>query len=138
MRIELTDVPLTEAEAGLVCVGLFEDEEPPPLPAGAPGATEARGSRKATALVYPGAPERALVVGLGKRAEFDPEAARVAAAVSVREAGRHKATEIAWLAPDEGEAEAIAAALVEGAVLAAYRFDRFKSAPAEEIGRAHV
>ena len=47
-------------------------------------AGEARPAYKRTALLRPGATERVLVVGLGPRAEFDAERARVAAAIASR------------------------------------------------------
>jgi leucyl aminopeptidase len=85
--------------------------------------------RKLTA-VYPDRPPRAVVVGLGSREDFEPERARVAAALATREAASHEARAVAWAVPQDGGA-ATAAALVEGTILAAYRFDRYK-APAED------
>ncbi|HEX6116693.1 MAG TPA: leucyl aminopeptidase, partial [Solirubrobacterales bacterium] len=55
-----------------------------------------------------------------------------AAALAVRQARRVEAASIAWALPDEGEAPAVATALVEGSVLGAYRFDRFRSAEEDE------
>jgi leucyl aminopeptidase len=67
------------------------------------------------------------VVGLGKRDEIDAEKLRVAAARAAKEAARLEATSLAWALPESDDAEAAVTALVTGAVLAAYRFDRFKS-----------
>jgi leucyl aminopeptidase len=63
----------------------------------------------------------------------------VAAALAARHAGRVGATSIAWqaLSPDDGGA--LAAALVEGTILAGYRFDRFRgSEPEGEERRSEV
>ena len=68
-----------------------------------------------------------LVVGLGKRDELDAERLRVAAALAAKEAARLEARSLAWALPESDDAEAAAAALVTGTILAAYRFDRFKS-----------
>ncbi len=68
-----------------------------------------------------------LVVGLGARDEFDPERARVAAALASREAAALEASTLAWVPPAGGDADDVAAALVEGTELASYRFDRYKA-----------
>jgi leucyl aminopeptidase len=127
MKIQVTDKSAQEAGADLVCVGMFEDEELPAPFADASGAADARGGFKKTAVLHPGSPERLLVAGLGKREDFTPERARVAAALAVRQAQRVEADSVAWAVPDQGEPTAIATALVDGTVLGAYRFDRFRS-----------
>src|SRR5207248_7385418 len=78
-------------------------------------------------LLHPEAPRRALVVGLGDREDFEPERARVAGAIATRTAGSMDAGSLALALPDSGDPKAAAAALVEGAILASYRFDRYKS-----------
>jgi leucyl aminopeptidase len=106
---------------------MFEDE---PLPAeleGAPGADDARGDLKKLAILRPQRPARALVVGLGKREDFDEERVRVAAAVAAHAAAQLELTSIAWVPPAAGKAEGVAGALVTGTILGAYRFDRFRS-----------
>jgi leucyl aminopeptidase len=80
--------------------------------------------------VYPDRPPRAVVVGLGSRDDFEPERARVAAALAAREAATHEARTLAWAVPQDG-APSTAAALVEGTILGGYRFDRYKP-PAED------
>jgi leucyl aminopeptidase len=132
MRVEVTDTPLREADAGLSCVGLFEGEELPGELAEVAGAGDAKAGYKKLTLLRPERPERVLVVGLGSRDEFEPERARVAAALACREAANLGATTIAWVPPDGVEADATVAAIVDGTVLGAYRFDRFK--PAETGG----
>ncbi|MGH2984425.1 MAG: leucyl aminopeptidase [Solirubrobacterales bacterium] len=127
MRVEVTDKPLAEVEADLLAVTLFEDEELPEPLAGAPGAEDAKGGYRKTALLHPETPGRALVVGLGDRDEFEPERARVAAALAAKQASSLQAGSLALAAPESDEGKVVAAALVEGAILASYRFDRFKS-----------
>src|ERR671910_2581603 len=126
MRVEVTDTPLREADAGLSCVGLFEGEELPGEMAEVAGAGDAKPEYKKLTLLRPERPERVLVVGLGSRDEFEPERARVAAGLACREAANLGATTIAWVLPD-GREDPTVAALVDGTVLGAYRFDRFKS-----------
>jgi leucyl aminopeptidase len=70
---------------------------------------------------------RVVVVGLGKRAETTPETVRRAAAAAVRRArdlgARAVATEVLG---DRLPARARAQAVVEGAILGTYTFDRYK------------
>jgi leucyl aminopeptidase len=127
VRVEVTNTPLAEVEADLVAVMLFEGEELPEPLAGAPGAEDVKGGYRKTALLHPEAPGRVLVVGLGDRDEFDPERARVAAALAAKQASSLEAGSLALAAPEYDEGSVVAAALVEGAILASYRFDRFKS-----------
>jgi leucyl aminopeptidase len=68
-----------------------------------------------------------VVVGLGSRDDFEPERARVGAALATREAVSHEARTVAWAVPEAPERTAVAAALVEGTILAAYRFDRYRT-----------
>jgi leucyl aminopeptidase len=127
VQITVKDVELGEAGADLLVVGLFDGEALPEPLRDAAGATDAKGSYKKLSLLHPKQPARALVVGLGKRDELEPERARVAAALAAQEAARLEATSIAWAVPSEGDGEALAAALVEGTILGDYRFDRFLS-----------
>src|SRR6476619_6614170 len=75
----------------------------------------------------PGTPRRALVVGLGARDDLTPERARVAAAIAARTATSMDAASLALSGPSGDDPAAVATAMVEGAILASYRFDRFKS-----------
>ena len=69
---------------------------------------------------------RWLLVGLGARDGLDAEGARVAAAVAEGRARELGARTLCWELPHHVD-DAFAAGLVEGTVLAGYRFDRFKS-----------
>jgi leucyl aminopeptidase len=138
VQVEVREIGAIEADAEAVVWGMFEGDRPPAELAGAAGAEDARGTLKSLTTVRPERPARALVVGLGKRQEFDPERARVAAAVVAREAMQRELTSIAWVPPEEGEPEAIVEALVTGTILGSYRFGRFRHEAAEEQPKAEL
>ena len=127
MKVQVADKPIAEADAGLVALGLFEGDELPSELASAPGADDAKGGYRKTALLHPGAPSHLLVIGLGGHDDFEPERARVAAAIAAKRARSLDLTSLAVAVPEQGEPQAIAEALVEGAILASYHFDRFKT-----------
>jgi leucyl aminopeptidase len=128
VNVEVTTQPLEEAPTDLHVLLLSDGEELPSQFAEAPGAVDVKTAFKKVALVRPGSPERLLVIGLGKPDDVDPERLRVAAAIAVKQAGRFDATSVAFGLPGSGPGpEQATAALVEGAVLASYRFDRFRS-----------
>jgi leucyl aminopeptidase len=132
LRVQVTDTPLPEVDADLLAVLVFEGDELPPPLAGAPGSDDVKGGYRKTTLVHPDAPKRALVVGLGDRDEFEPERARVAGAIAARNASSLEAHSLALTGPEAADPRAVATAMVEGAILASYRFDRFKSMKDDE------
>jgi leucyl aminopeptidase len=127
MRVDVREAELTEVAADLVAVGLCEGESLPAALAEAPGAADASGAAEKLGLLYPGEPPRVVVAGLGKREDLDAERLRVAAALVAQEAGRRKATSLAWLLPDSVDDTAAAEGIVTGTILGSYRFDSFKS-----------
>ncbi|MGH2965339.1 MAG: leucyl aminopeptidase [Solirubrobacterales bacterium] len=130
MRVEVTGEALGEIGADLEALGLFEGEELPNALRSVAGVGDVRAAFRKLTLLRPGGDRRVLVVGLGKREELGPERLRVAAALSVAEAGRYDASTLAWDLPDgqrKNASASLASALAEGTVLASYRFDRFKS-----------
>jgi leucyl aminopeptidase len=136
MQVSSTTQPGRSTDADTIAVGVFDGEDlPPQAPAELSellASGEARRSFKALALAHAEG-KRWLVVGLGERKDFNPERARVAAA-AVRERARELATRtLCWENPPDGDRE-VAAALAEGTILSDYRFDRHKSAPAEDDG----
>ncbi len=132
LLVEVADKPLSEVGSDFLAVLVFEGDDLPEPLAGAPGSEDAKASYKKAALVHPGAPRRALVVGLGDRGDFTPERARVAAAIAARAAASMDATSLALSGPDGDDPASVATAMVEGAILASYRFDRFKSGSEED------
>jgi leucyl aminopeptidase len=127
-----------DTTADTLCVGLFEDEGAPAGLDDALGGAlakliesgEAKGKLKKTAVLHPGGAigaTRVITVGFGKRDELDGERARIAAAVAFARARDAGAKALAWAVPEKVDQPAIAAALSEGVVLAAYRFDRYKT-----------
>ncbi len=123
-------------DADTVAVGVFAGSE---TLTGAPGevaellaSSEARRAPKSLALTHAQG-KRWLVVGLGEREDFTPERARVAAAVA-RERTKELSTKtLCWQLPDGlGEsAGEVAAALVQGTILADYSFDMHRSKAAD-------
>jgi leucyl aminopeptidase len=136
VEVDLASQAPEEVQTDLLCLGLFEGDELPAPFADAPGAADVRRAYKRTALLRPGATERVLVVGLGRRGEFDAERARVAAAIASRQAASLEARTVAWVLPD-GDA-AVAAALVDGTELATYRFDRYKGTDGDDDPKARI
>ena len=136
MRVEVREIALNASDADVTAVGVFDDEDLPADIADARGADDARGGFKKYALLRPDAPARVLAVGLGKRGEFTPERARVAAAIAASRAASLESQSIAWVVPDASE-PTVAEALVHGTILGSYRFDRFRSdtpdAPAKRL-----
>jgi leucyl aminopeptidase len=138
LRVEVTDKPLAEVDSDLLAVLVFDGDDLPAPLAGAPGSEDVKGAFKKTTLIHPEKPRRALVVGLGDRDEFEPEKARVAGAIAARTAGSMDATSVALTGPDSTDAKALSVAMVEGAILGSYRFDRFKSKNGDEDSGKHL
>ncbi|MHB1845572.1 MAG: leucyl aminopeptidase [Deltaproteobacteria bacterium] len=89
-----------------------------------------RGSPEATLTLHTGGRlrcQRLVLVGLGKRDRFGTEALRHAAAIAVKAAGRCSADSLALTLPGEALVEDEVRAAAEGALLGAYRFDRYRS-----------
>jgi leucyl aminopeptidase len=74
---------------------------------------------------------RWIVVGLGNRDSFDAEAARVTAAVAHGRARELSTSILCWEVPHHVDA-AVVGGLVEGTVLHAYRFERYKPSDPED------
>jgi leucyl aminopeptidase len=132
MHVSATTQAPGESDADTIALGVFDgDGAPQHAPAELSAllsSGEARTAFKSLALAH-ATEKRWLLVGLGKHSEFTPERARVVA-TAVRERARELSTvSLCWQAPRDTPPE-VAAALVEGTILADYRFERHKSAPA--------
>ena len=135
MKVKLKQVELADAGADLLAVGLIEGGELPSEIAAAAGAGSAKSGFRKLSLLRPDGFPPVLVVGLGEGDELDLEKLRVAAALAAKEAERLEARSIYWAFPDGIDSVLAADALVTGTVLAAYRFDRFKSGDRDEPPR---
>jgi leucyl aminopeptidase len=129
-----TDPPLATG-ADTVAVGVFEEEpsrggELGPAVAALLDAGEAGAAFSRVASGHHDG-RRVIVAGLGRRWDFDAERARIAAALVQRRAGELRARTLCWAIPD-GLGDQIVAGLVEGTLLAAYRFRRYRPAAADE------
>jgi leucyl aminopeptidase len=138
MQIAATAQAAGTTDADTIAVGIFDGDAPPP---GSPAqlgelldSGEARRSFKSLALTHADG-KRWLVVGLGARADFTPERARVAATVAHARARETSTRALCWQVPQEtarASAAALAAALVQGTILSDYRFELHKSAAADD------
>jgi leucyl aminopeptidase len=125
-----------ETGADTRVIGLFEGDS---LPDGALRALvesgESRGKPRSLAVTHSEDGRRLIVVGLGKRDEFDSEKARVAAAAAAGRARELSTRSLSWEAPSGA---GVAAALVEGTLLALYEFDRFKSSSSDDADSSNA
>jgi leucyl aminopeptidase len=131
VEIEVIAAGLDEVDADLVALVLADGEELPAALRDAPGAGDARSGFRKLALLHPGRPERLLVAGGGRRDELDLERLRVLGALAAKRAAALEARSLAWVVTG-AEAPERAAALLEGSILAAYRFDRYRSSPDDD------
>jgi leucyl aminopeptidase len=129
MNVQATTESPLSTEADTIVVGVFENED---IAHDVPGAAlqrlldsgEARRAFKRLAVTH-AAGRRWIVAGLGERRAFDAERARVAAALAHGRARELGARTLCWEVPHH-VADPIVAGLVEGTLLHAYRFDRYK------------
>jgi leucyl aminopeptidase len=132
MHVSAIGQQAASSDADTVVIGVFEGGD---TPADAPAALgellasgEARRSFKALGLAHADG-RRWLSVGLGARADFTPERARVAAAIAGERAREFSTRTLCWQTPVEQD-PSIAAALVQGTILGDYSFESHKSSPA--------
>ena len=132
-----TQAPV-QTDADTIAVGLFDGEQPAAGDLGDALTTlladgEARSRYRHLAQTRTGT-QRVIAVGLGARTDLTPERARIAAALAGRRARDLAARSLCWLVPD-GAGEAFAEGLVQGTVLGAYRFDRFRASREDDDER---
>ena len=137
MRVTATtDSPLDTA-ADTIVVGVFDGEDVAHdveggLLGGLLGAGEAKRTFRSLAVTHAEG-RRFVLVGLGERDRFDAARARVAAATVHGRAREVGARTLCWEVPHHVD-DAVVGGLVEGTLLASYRFTRFKSAADEAEG----
>jgi len=123
--VATTDAP-EQAGADTVVLGVFDGEPVPRDLEGAPlqallDSGEAKTAPRKLAHTHADG-RRYILAGLGERASLDAERVRVAAALAAERARELGAHNLGWSAP----ADELAAAAVEGTLLGAYRFDRYR------------
>jgi leucyl aminopeptidase len=145
MEVWATTAAPVESGADTIAVALFDGEAGPGPLETLVASGEARSEYRKVALAHDGEGRRWLGVGLGQRAELEPERLRVAGALAVERAGELGARALCWALPrgdGDGDSDAagapaagrLASALVEGTVLGDYRFDRYKRGEDDEEG----
>src|SRR5262249_47642230 len=111
-------------------VGLFEGESlTEPELQQLVDSGEAKGGLKKLAVTHVDG-KRVIIVGFGKRSDFDGEKARSAAAAAAGRASELGAHSLSWATPSPD----VAGALVEGTLPKLYKFDRFKSRKDDDNG----
>jgi leucyl aminopeptidase len=139
MRVTATTDLAASTAADTVVVGILEGEKiHHDVADGAlkalVDAGEARARPRHVAVTH-AAGKRWILVGLGARAGLDDEALRVAAAVAHGRARELGARVLCWELPHKlGPGAHPARAVVEGTVLAAYRYTAMKSAAEDDAG----
>jgi leucyl aminopeptidase len=129
MDVDTTTQSPIETDADTIAHGCFEDGE-----TSAEGGVaelirsgEARGKLGSLAVTHDRG-RRFILVGLGDRAGFDAERARVAAAAVDGRARELGSRTLCWKVPVPSDPPVVRG-LVEGTVLHDYRFDRYKDKP---------
>lgn len=134
MDTEATTASPLATDADAIVIGVFEGEDVAhDVPGGGLGALlhsgEARRTFKRLAVLHAEG-RRFIIVGLGERDRFDAERARIAAALAHGRAQELGAGTLCWEVPHRCD-DAIVAGLVQGTLLHAYRFERYK--PPEDV-----
>jgi leucyl aminopeptidase len=129
VHVQATTAGPLETGADTIVVGVFEGEGVPhDVPDGSLGELletgEARREFKRLAVTHADG-HRFVLIGLGDRATFDAERARVAAGVAHGRAREVGTTTLCWEVPHH-VGEDVVGGLVQGTLLHAYRFDRYK------------
>jgi leucyl aminopeptidase len=132
-RATTDDPPGTGADT--IVVGVFDGKGiPHDVEDGTLGALVESGEARSefrTLTHTHAAGRRWILIGLGARDELDGERARIAAATALARACELGTRTLCWELPHKVP-DAVAGALVEGTLLAAYRYTEFKSEPGED------
>ncbi|HEV3229037.1 MAG TPA: leucyl aminopeptidase [Solirubrobacteraceae bacterium] len=135
MEVSATTQPAGETTADTIAVGVFVDESIQP---GVDGEAltalldsgEARRTFKHLAVAHADG-KRFLIAGLGERARFDAERARVVAGLVYARAKELSTRTLCWALPPDVD-DTVGAGLVEGTELAGYVFDRYKASAGDD------
>jgi leucyl aminopeptidase len=137
MQVSTTTSAPIDTHADTVAIGVFGDGS---VAHDTPGgelqalldAGEAKTRFKHLAVTHAEG-KRWIVAGLGERARFDAERARVVAAKVGERARELGTSELCWELPHHAD-DHVAGGFVEGTVLEAYRFERYKAKGADDAG----
>src|SRR3954447_10448252 len=132
MRVTSTTSSPSDSGADTLAIGVFDGETVAHDVKGSAlqrlvDAGEARTAFRHVAVGHAG-DRRWLIVGLGPRSQFTPERARIAAATALGRAQEVGTRALCWELPHHVD-DLVTGALVEGTVLAAYRFHRYRKRP---------
>ena len=134
MLTESTTALPADTDADTVVLGILEGEgiahDVDGVLQGLIDAGEAKAKHRHLAVGHAGG-KRWVLVGLGARADLDGERVRIAAASALGRAREIGARRLCWEVPHKVGPE-IATAIVEGTLLCAYRYTRFKAPPKDE------
>jgi leucyl aminopeptidase len=135
MKVELKKSHISDYKGSLLCVFLMQDEEPPHAISGFNVKKERYEGKLLQTYVAETQGKAGfrylLVVGLGKKEDFRMDNLRRAAGTAVRFSASIKEKEFAMHVPAKfipaEQMSAMAQAMTEGAMLAAYRFTEYKT-----------
>src|SRR5436190_1853540 len=135
MQVSFTRSAPVDTHADTVAIGVFDDKG---VAHDTPGGElqalldsgEARTTFKHLAVTHAEG-KRWIVAGLGDRERFDAERARVIAALVGDRARELGTRELCWELPHHAD-DHVAGGFVEGTVLGAYRFDRYRAKAPDE------
>ncbi len=133
MNVEATTSPPLASDADTIVVGVFQDgpassRVPEDAIAELISSGEASSTLGRVAVTHAEG-RRVILAGLGEREAFGAEPARVAAAAACARASELSTGSVCWELPVQGApAEEALTGVVEGTLLRAYRFDRYKPA----------
>ena len=140
MEVTATTAAPANTDADTVVVGVYAGKDVshdlPGEPLGTLLHSGEAGRERGRIAVTHAEGKRWILVGLGDRDELTPERARRIAATALARALELRTAALCWEVPHHSS-DAVVAALVEGTLLRAYRFDRYK-APAEVAKRPKV
>jgi leucyl aminopeptidase len=137
LRVSATTQSPRDTAADTIAVGVFESEDvahdlQDGLLQGLLESGEAKRGFRKVALTHAEG-RRWLLVGLGERERFDAERARVAAATVQGRARDLGASVLCWEVPHHVD-DAVVRGLVEGTVMGAYHFTKFKASGDDDNG----
>ncbi len=135
MQVETTTTPPPKIDCDVLCAGIFEEGDTAAWIEGRArklieDGVARTGESKLTTVH--GDEHHLILVGLGKRDEFDAEKARKASASALGGAKEAGAETLCWAVPEGISQAETAAALVEGTVLASFEFDKYKSQDSDD------